>query len=131
MHAEQLMVNEPFHEVEPAPPAEQASDKLAHKGNPLPMIRRTPEEQDPHERYQPHDRMKQPIPHHVDMHSFEGGWGHPVGNHVVPLHDLVQDNAINKASQANAKYNSCVLRFPVRDVCRHRDVPTLGGHGRC
>jgi hypothetical protein len=131
MDAEQLMVNDAFHEVEPAPAEDEASNKLAQKGNPLPMICRAPEEQDPRECHQPDPRMKQPIPDHIHVHGFEGGWGHPIGEHMVPLQDLVQDNPINKASQANAKYNSCVLRFPVRDVCRHRDVLTLGGHGRC
>jgi hypothetical protein len=84
-----------------------------------------PEQKDSHKRHEPDRRMKQPIPDHIHMHSFEGRRGYPIGEHVVPLHDLVQDNAIDKASQADAEQNRCTLRFPVWDTCRHRDVPRL------
>ena len=97
MDAEQLMVNEPFDEVEPAPPKDQPSDKLAQRRNPLPMIRRAPEDKDSHERHQPDHRMKEPIPDHIHLHGFERCRGHPVGEHVVPLQELVQDNTIDKA----------------------------------
>jgi hypothetical protein len=94
------------------------------------MICRAPEKKDPHERYQPDHRMKQPIPHHIHVHGFEGRRGHPVGDHVVPLQDLVQDNAIDKAPQADAEHNACTLRFPMRDASCHREVPTPCGHSR-
>jgi hypothetical protein len=43
----------------------------------------------------------------------------------VPLLNLVQDNPIDEASQADAEDYRCTLRFPVRDVCRHRAVLRL------
>jgi len=54
------------------------------------------EERSP-ECHQSDHRMKEPIPDHIHVPGFEGRRGQPVGEHVVPLQDLVQDNAIDKA----------------------------------
>ena len=114
-----------FNEVEPAPPAHEASDKLAQRGNSLSLIGCTPEEQDSHERPEPDHRMEEAIPDHIHVHGCEGRRGQPVGEHLVPLQDLMQDNAIDKASQADAEDNPCTLRFPVRDACLHTAVLRL------
>jgi hypothetical protein len=44
---------------------------------------------------------------------------------MMPLHDLVQDNPVDKSPQADAEQNACTLRFPVGDKCIHSYAPRL------
>lgn len=50
----------------------------------------------------PDGRVKLAVPDHVLTHAVHRGGGHDRRSHVVPRHDLVQQDSVDEASHADA-----------------------------
>lgn len=76
--------------------------------------------------------MEDAVPERIEFEVFDGVHRVPAAQHVMPAQDLMEDNAIEKSSQAQPKENACRYReMPIRGI--HDDILQLdrreGGSG--
>ncbi len=103
MEAEDLVVDDPLDEVE-EPPAEQqrAAERTARPRN-VRTTRGAPQHRHSGGHEDPCGGVKKPVPHHVDLHRYEVDGHDPGGQHVVPLQDLVEDDAVDESAEPDTQ----------------------------
>jgi hypothetical protein len=92
------MINDSFHKIEQTPAKDHRANKLCERRNRLTPVRRTPQHKHADECDKPDRCMKDSVPRHVEHHRFHCGWWIPVGDHVVPLHDLMKNYSVYEAA---------------------------------
>src|SRR5690606_40739704 len=126
MNSQNLMIDDAFDQVEQPPTQDKPANHGFKRGDWLTPISGAPQHHDADQRYDPDKCMKEAIPQHICAHGFHGcGWN-PVGNHVVPLEYLMQNDPVYKTAHANTQQNPCACGFPVVRVFRH--VGNLQAH---
>lgn len=65
-----------------------------------------PQKRKPNRRHQPCKGMKQPIPEHVVLHGDEICRRHDAREHIVPLQDLMKQDAIKEAPEPYPKQSA-------------------------
>src|SRR4051812_37055319 len=119
MDGKYLMVNDAFDEVEQAPAQNKLPDKRLKGGNRITSMIRAPLHQNTNQRDYPDKSVEQTVPHHVETHGFHCCWREPVGNHVVPLEYLMQDDSIYEAAHVNPHQNPGGCSFAAVLVLGH------------
>jgi hypothetical protein len=102
--AEQVVVDDALDQVEPAPPGEEEPAEATPPADPS----GAGQEPDPEDDEQPGDDVEQPVPERVLLERPDRGVGERGvavlgGEQVVPLQDLVQDDAVEEAAETDAE----------------------------
>src|SRR5688500_377203 len=107
MKAEQLMVNDAFDEVEDAPAREHPAEEHSSRGV-GPVSQRAPEHPQADGGEEPGGDVEEAVRTHVGFHAFQSGCGPAVraGKHVVPLSDLVENDAVQESSEAESEQDA-------------------------
>ena len=106
--AEDVVIDDPFDEVEEAPADEHPADERAPADRPAPVRGAPPENPDAYSDSNPGGSVKEAVKECVGLEPCDGG-GRVValvGEHVVPLKDLVKDDAVHESAQADAQKDS-------------------------
>lgn len=108
VQAKNLMVNETLDEVEEAPADEHPSEKRLTADCPPPFRRPSPKKQDANGDRDPGGGMEEAIGERVDLQASDSGlWVLPfAAQQVVPLEDLVEDNAVHKPPETDPDQDS-------------------------
>src|SRR5690606_30824567 len=80
------------HAAQKNPPVARAATEAAH----------APKRRQAREGQEPDPGMKHPVPEHVDLRADEVRHGNHAREHVVPLQQLMQDDAVEEAAEARA-----------------------------
>jgi len=104
VYAEDFVVDDALDEVEDAPsdehPADERLSRVARA-----ISRGPPEHPQAEDDENPGGGVKEAIGSHVGLHAVQRGRRPAIrtGQHVVPLHDLVKDDAVQKTAQPHAE----------------------------
>jgi hypothetical protein len=104
--AQDVMVQNPFNEVEGTPPHEEMTDEPAGArkgGDTLPGLPQQPDAADGHN---PHCQVKKTIRAHVGTHGFDAGRRLDTRQHVVPLQYLVKHDAVCESTQSHTQQDA-------------------------
>src|SRR3982751_1640152 len=75
VNSEDLVVDDPFHQVEPAPTQHEQSGERSRAWQRTSSPRVGKEPVQANQREEPRRGVKESVPPHVLLHCFEGGWG--------------------------------------------------------
>jgi hypothetical protein len=101
---EQVVIDDTFHQVEDAEAHEDATHQELTRPTDVGPARRPPEDDQAKHDEDVSDRVEEPVPQRIDLEVFDAGrWISGARQHVMPLQDLVQDDAVEKAAQAQSK----------------------------
>ena len=105
--AEEVMVNDAFDEVEDAPAREHPAEERASRVD-GPVSQRVPEHPQADDGEKPGGGVEEAVRAHVGFHAFQSGCGPAVraGEHVVPLNDLVENDAVHESSEADSEQDA-------------------------
>jgi hypothetical protein len=108
VQAENLMVNETLNEVEEAPADEHPSEKRLTADCPPPLRRPSPEKQDADGDRHPGGGMEESIGERVVLQPSDGGLRVIpfAAQQVVPLEDLMEDNAVHEPAETDPDQDS-------------------------
>jgi hypothetical protein len=67
--------------------------------------------------------MEEAVPAHVVPHGLESKWRNLCRAHVVPLHDLVEQNAVQEATEAEAQEDAGLAASGSCGRWRHLVLP--------
>ena len=96
------MVENPFYDIEQTPTSQQpAGQHLSGAVNRVP-VQQFPQHNNANKRYNQRYRMKDTVSEHVHAFGNIRSRRQLCRNHFMPLQNLVQDNAINKAAEPDA-----------------------------
>jgi hypothetical protein len=105
MYAQKLMVDQALHEVKETPAQEQcANERFALPPAVLKMAL-PPEDYQRSDDEQIREAMENAIPASVQLEVFEGVDRIPAAEHVMPLQQLVQHDAVEESPKAKAEEN--------------------------
>jgi hypothetical protein len=128
---ENLMVDETLNEVEDAPADEHPSEKRLTADCPPPPRRPLPEKQDAHRDRDPGGGMEESIGERVVFQPSDGGLRviRFAAQQVVPLEDLMEDNAVHEPPETDPDQNSWRSRTARRLFFRKARWYLPFGHG--
>jgi hypothetical protein len=104
---EDLVANNPFHEIERSPPQDQLARERLGGGDRVASIGGTPQRQDADQGNDLGQCMKEAVPRHIDPHGIHRVRRDDVREHVMPWRNLVQRDAIDAPAHADAEENTC------------------------
>ena len=102
------MIHDSFHEIEEAPADEHPSRKGASADRPAPIGCAPPEHVDTDGDGDPRRGVKEAVPERVGLKSGDRRLriAALAGQHVVPLKDLVQDDAVHEPAEADPEQDA-------------------------
>lgn len=100
MDAEKVMVHDALDEVEKTPADQQHPDKHSHRPRLVAASGRAPEEEKPGYRKKVGAGVEKAVAECVDLEARHGRDRVPVGNHVMPLKNLMQDDTVKEPTEA-------------------------------
>lgn len=103
MEMKDVVVDGAFDEVEKPPPQEHRTDEALGGEDGAIVGDCSPEEDQADEGGGPGECVKHAIPKHVDLQVLDAGFGKFCGEHGVNLEKLVEENAVEKPAEADAK----------------------------
>jgi hypothetical protein len=94
MQVQQLMVDQAFDGVEQTPAHQHATDERPCPAFLVAGTVRRHQSEDTGDRHDPRRHVEDPVTERVELQIREGIGGRPSADHVVPLQDLMQDDAV-------------------------------------
>jgi len=118
MQLQDMVINDAFHQVENAPAQQYTSPEQALRAVDVLTLKHFPEQPDADGRREEGEQMKNAIPKHIHTFGQYGIGRYPVGEHLVPLEDLVQHDTIRKAAKPHAEHDGCRGERDIAPCCR-------------
>lgn len=106
MNVKEVMIDDAFHKIEEAPAEEAGAEESFARPRHVSTGSAFPKKAQPDECHGIGERMKQPVPEHVDLHVGNAGLGILRRQHVVCLEQLMEQDAIEESSEADAHKSS-------------------------
>jgi hypothetical protein len=102
MDSEELMIDQTLDEIEESPATEHRAEQHATGPHRIGATSGAEEQTDADGSHGPGYRMEEAVPDHVVLHRNERRGRDAAREHVVPLQDLVEEDSIEKAAEADA-----------------------------
>src|SRR4051812_17285925 len=103
MQVQELMVDQAFDGVEEAPADEHAADERGRAAFLVPRPVRRHQNEHADDRDDPGGRMEDAVTERVQLQVLDGIGRHRSADHVVPLEDLMQDDAVEESTEPDAQ----------------------------
>jgi hypothetical protein len=103
VETQHLVIHQTLDQVEEAPAQQHLSGERPGGTGQGAREAGTPELDDAGQRDRPGQGVEETVPAHVELHRGERGRRAHGREHVVPLKDLVEDDAVGKPAQTNAE----------------------------
>lgn len=122
-----VMINDALDEIEKAPAEEISPDEDFAAPGDIATCASTPQQCKTRQDHDEAKRVEQPIPVHVNLHVRDAGLGKLGREHVVYLKQLMEQDAVEKASETDAEEDACGDERFMLQLGVHGAVGLLGG----
>jgi hypothetical protein len=122
--AEQVMIDDSFDQVEQTEADQERAGEQLGRPSYVPATGRPPQNPQPDRDEDVGGRVKKALPEGVDLQIFDAGGGIAcVGQHMVPLQDLMHDDAVEEAPRPSPNRIPAAIGKPAASRLFIRPLP--------